>query len=180
MSYKTPTLCNHCRFRDRLVKREIQAQRKCRISPTWDVSRLWHHHLAHDLHLDYEPVEVDSQILYVCKACGDGRRREPHNCKTHNSTNAHKVAVEIFNKEPLSSDEDENRMNPTTSGPQIPTHASNDINWGLMTEKVVCQAWATRHGQHLWTTRSWVKVNIWGQMNCVECQEYISPGCKFM
>ena len=49
-----------------------------------------------NLHLDYEPVEVDSQILYVCKACGDGRRREPHNCKTHNSTNAHKVAVEIF------------------------------------------------------------------------------------
>ena len=76
-----------------------------------------------NLHLDYEPVEVDSQILYVCKACGDGRQREPHNCKTHNSTNAHKVAVENFDKEPLSSDEDENRMNPTTSGPQIPTHA---------------------------------------------------------
>ena len=52
-----------------------------------------------NLHLDYEPVEVDSQILYVCKACGDGRRREPHNCKTHNSTNAHKAAVEIFDKE---------------------------------------------------------------------------------
>lgn len=71
---------------------------------------------------DYEPVEVDSQIFYVCKACGDGRRREPHNCKTHDSTNAHKAAVDNFGKEPLSdNDESEDRGNPT-SGPQIPTH----------------------------------------------------------
>jgi hypothetical protein len=72
---------------------------------------------------DYEPVEVDSQILYyVCKACGDGRQREPHNCKTHDSTNAHKAAIEIFDKGPLSSDDDKDRRNSATSGPQIPTH----------------------------------------------------------
>ena len=83
-----------------------------------------------NLHSDYEPVEVDSQILYVCNACW---RREPHNCKTHNLINAHKAAVENFDQEPLlsSSDDDENRSsNPTASGPPIATHA-------LLTEDAV-------------------------------------------
>ena len=58
------------------------------------------------------------------------------NPTTQSMHSAHNVAVENFDKEPLSSDKDENRMNPTTSGPQIPTHASNDINWGLWQKKL--------------------------------------------
>jgi len=69
---------------------------------------------------DYNPVDLGNKILYVCKACCDGRPREPFNCKAHNETQVHKDAIVAFDNGPPS--EDDNRGNSGSTSAQIPTH----------------------------------------------------------
>jgi hypothetical protein len=71
-------------------------------------------------HPDYEPVDQGSKILYVCKACRDGRPREPFNCKAHDETQVHQDAITTFENTPHP--DDDNRANSWKGSPRIPTH----------------------------------------------------------
>ena len=70
-------------------------------------------------HSDYDPVDLGGKTFYVCKACRDGRPREPFNCKAHDETQVHQEAISHFENPPQDHD---NRENPWKSSPRIPTH----------------------------------------------------------
>ena len=72
---------------------------------------------------DYDPVEQgNSKTLYFCKACRDGRPREPYNCKAHDETQVHLEAVSAFENPPPPDEDSDNRGNSGSTSAQIPTH----------------------------------------------------------
>ena len=62
-------------------------------------------------HSDYDPVNMDGKFFYLCKACRDGRPRQPFNCKAHDETQVHQDAITGLENPPP---DDDNREN---SGP---------------------------------------------------------------